>query len=418
MKIRLSDILIITTLFLAACSSSYKLSVDNFSYLYKEEEIRIFPQFNIYHLDQEMTQLHFKVDGRKLLYVKNPSNNSFTARVKIHYRLSTSYESNMILDSSSFFIEDVNPDQLNNYLIGFVELKIDSGNYLMSISTTDLNRKNTERSFIEINKSDKLNRQNFKVVDAKNGEVLFDPYVEQGQKLRVFYNQSHIDLIQVNFYDREFNMPPPPFASFNPKGFDYSSDSGFIFSLSDTFEVKRTGFYHFAPNPDNKLGLSLFNFGSDYPKVNSYDAMLLPMRYIMSRQDFYYLKDKPDLKEAIESFWMNTTGKTDRAESLIAEFYGRVEAANYYFSSHVEGWKSDRGMIYTIFGAPNVIYKNGKTETWIYGEENNQVSINFVFVKVINPFSDNDYILNRSPIYKNNWYRAVDDWRSGRPHTL
>jgi hypothetical protein len=33
---------------------------------------------------------------------------------------------------------------------------------------------------------------------------------------------------------------------------------------------------------------------------------------------------------------------------------------------------------------------------------------------VDNPFSDNDFKLQRSPGYKSNWYRAVDAWRSGR----
>ncbi len=418
MRITAKILGLLSLAFLFACSSSYKLSVDNFSYLYKNSRKRIFPQFSMYHLDDQVSQLHFKIDGRKLLYVKDPSNESFTARVRVSYKLFSSYESELVIDSSSFYLEDLNPKQLNNYLTGFVELKIDSGNYLLSLTTTDLNRKNSERSFIEVKKADKLNRQNFKVLDAKSGELMFEPYFNKGQKLRIFYNQMHIDLIKVNYYDREFAMPPPPFSNYNPKPFNYNSDSGFIFSLSDTFIIQKTGFYHLIPNPDNKKGLSLFAFGSDFPKVTTYEAMLKPMRYIMSRKDYFYLKDKTSTKEGIESFWINTTGKTEKAEKLIADFYGRVELSNFHFSSHVEGWKSDRGMVYIIFGPPDIIYKNGKTETWIYGEENNQVSLNFVFVRVRNPFTNNDYILNRSSIYKNNWYRAVDDWRSGRPHSL
>lgn len=404
--------------FFLGCVSSYKPSVDNLAYLYKSEDVKIFPQFSIYHLDKKTSQLHFKIDGRQLLYVKNPNNESFTARVRVSYRLYHSFESEIVVDSASFFLEDINPDQLNNKLSGFVEINIDSGYYLMSVLTTDLNRKKSERTFIEIHKQNAYNRQNFKVINAETGELLFSPYVEKGQKLRIFYNQSQIELIKVNYYDREFGMPPPPFSNTVRRTFDYSSDSGFVFSLSDTFHVTKNGLYHFAPSADSKEGLSLIHFGNDFQTVNTYEEMLDPMRYIMSRKDFFYIQDKESIKEGIETFWVNTTGKTDKARQLIAEYYGRVEASNYFFSSHVEGWKSDRGMIYLIFGPPGIIYKNGKTETWIYGEENNQASINFVFVRVINPFSDNDYVLNRSPIYKNNWYRAVDDWRSGRPYTL
>ena len=80
----------------------------------------------------------------------------------------------------------------------------------------------------------------------------------------------------------------------------------------------------------------------------------------------------------------------------------------------MEGWKSDRGIIYIIFGVPNVVYKHKNYENWIYGEENNMMSLSFVFHKVDNPITDNDFVLSRSPVFKNNWFRAVDSWRSGR----
>jgi hypothetical protein len=35
---------------------------------------------------------------------------------------------------------------------------------------------------------------------------------------------------------------------------------------------------------------------------------------------------------------------------------------------------------------------------------------------VNNPFTDNDYALERSGAYKQNWYTAVDIWRQGRAY--
>jgi isocitrate dehydrogenase kinase/phosphatase len=40
--------------------------------------------------------------------------------------------------------------------------------------------------------------------------------------------------------------------------------------------------------------------------------------------------------------------------------------------------------------------------------------VRFIYTKVENPFTDNDYILNRSESYKEIWYRNVDAWRMGR----
>jgi GWxTD domain-containing protein len=142
--------------------------------------------------------------------------------------------------------------------------------------------------------------------------------------------------------------------------------------------------------------------------------MVEPLRYITSKKEYQALLDDSDLKGALDQFWLENATNPERAKELIKHFYNRIEYANIYFSSFDEGWKTDRGMTYLIFGPPNVIYKNSNSESWVYGEDNNYMSVNFVFSKVINPFSDNDYRLNRSSVYKSHWYRAVDSWRQGR----
>ncbi len=78
--------------------------------------------------------------------------------------------------------------------------------------------------------------------------------------------------------------------------------------------------------------------------------------------------------------------------------------------------KTERGLIYTIFGQPNTLYKQENAETWVYGEDASYKSLSFVFVKVINPFSENDYQLNRSDMFKDEWYKSVDAWRQGRAY--
>jgi GWxTD domain len=39
--------------------------------------------------------------------------------------------------------------------------------------------------------------------------------------------------------------------------------------------------------------------------------------------------------------------------------------------------------------------------------------LRFVFKKTLSPFSDNDYVLERSDFYKEAYYQAVDYWRQG-----
>ena len=64
------------------------------------------------------------------------------------------------------------------------------------------------------------------------------------------------------------------------------------------------------------------------------------------------------------------------------EYYRRVVFANENFSHYIEGWRTDRGMVFIILGAPNNIdrhpfeYDSKPYEVWEYYELNK----NFVFL--------------------------------------
>jgi GWxTD domain-containing protein len=142
--------------------------------------------------------------------------------------------------------------------------------------------------------------------------------------------------------------------------------------------------------------------------------MYKPMRYVTTKQEFAEIENSKILKDAIDSYWLKCSGSKERARQVIKVFYNRTYLSNEYFSSYDMGWKTDRGLIYIAFGSPTNIYKDNVSEVWVYGEDNSVRSLNFTFTKVINPFSDNDYSLNRSEAYKDSWYRVVEGWRQGR----
>jgi len=142
--------------------------------------------------------------------------------------------------------------------------------------------------------------------------------------------------------------------------------------------------------------------------------LIEPLRYINTRKEFDDLFGNQNKKLALDKFWMGMGGNQERSRELIRRYYNRVLNANTYFSSHMEGWKTDRGLIFIIFGPPNVVYKSDNGESWTYGESGAMLSLNFNFTRVNNPFTDNDFDLERAPLYETSWYRAVDIWRQGR----
>ena len=70
-------------------------------------------------------------------------------------------------------------------------------------------------------------------------------------------------------------------------------------------------------------------------------------------------------------------------------------------------------MIYLMFGSPESINRDSDYERWTYTDGNNLNPLIFTFLKVNNPFSDNDYILERSSGYKTYWLMGVENWRQG-----
>ena len=187
--------------------------------------------------------------------------------------------------------------------------------------------------------------------------------------------------------------------------------------LGKPFNFKREGFYHIQLSDSTKHGFTLYRFEESFPAVTTVKDLIEPLRFINSNSEYKTLTEADFPKAEVDRFWLNLAGNQDRAKLLIQKFYSRVENSNEFFTSYTEGWRTDRGLIYLIFGAPNIIYKNSESEFWVYGEESNPSSLGLMFYKIENPFTDNDFRLDRSPIYKSNWYSAVDMWRQGRIYT-
>lgn len=110
------------------------------------------------------------------------------------------------------------------------------------------------------------------------------------------------------------------------------------------------------------------------------DVAIDQLRYISKDDEWSRLKDAktPDEKQArFLEFWKKrdpnpSTPRNERME----EFYQRVEYANKHFSHYTEGWRTDMGMIYLIFGAPNNVERHPfdidskPYEVWFYYDLN------------------------------------------------
>jgi GWxTD domain-containing protein len=93
--------------------------------------------------------------------------------------------------------------------------------------------------------------------------------------------------------------------------------------------------------------------------------------------------DQEEKKRLFLEFWekKDPTPGTQENE-LMNEYYRRVNFSNQNFSGYLEGWKSDMGMVYILFGPPSDIERHPfelqtkPYEVWYYYELNRT----FIFV--------------------------------------
>jgi GWxTD domain-containing protein len=418
--IRIGGILILLGL-LAGCGTGRFANQNNFSHLYDKSTSAIHPEFLVYHQTADTSILYFKINSDELLYLREDQSKPFSAQAKIHYRVYASIESKEILDSLTTTVVDRDNERKSKQLIGKLPLNLKMpGTYIIKINTADAHRSSEHETVINIDKSNTNTRQNF-LIQTTDGETIFTTHLGRSLDLKISSNLNKGKKVFARYYNRDFPLAPPPFSMYRVKPFRYEADSLFEQQLSNdgimNLSTPETGFLHLQTDTSAKAGLTLYRFQDGYPGVTQVKTMLEPLRYICAKEEFQKIAEAASPKEAVDQFWLDHAGSKERAREVIRKFYNRVQDANTHFTSHVEGWKTDRGLIAIIYGTPNVIYKGSNSETWVYGEEHNIMSISFTFVKVNNPFSDNDFSLTRNTLYKTNWYRAVESWRQGRVYS-
>jgi GWxTD domain-containing protein len=408
-------VMVLIAVGLFQCAPLNKMTYSNMAFTYDRENNAPDLRAVAYHVSTDRTEIRYAFSLSALLYQKSSVNSRFTADFSIRYELFDSFDSRMLIDSATFFFSDsLNHGYDETFTSSFLVKTIYPGNFLMNMTMTDLNRKKGVDIVLELYKDSGFSRQNF-LVTGESGSALYNNWVGRDEIIRIRCNKQDQPFLFVSYFRNEFPIAAPPFMEGERNNFEYRPDSLYKVELlggeTGLILLENEGLYHFQADTSTRSGCTLFRFGEGFPSVVNPVQMLSPLRYLTTKKEYGKMESEPEIKEAVEDFWIHHAGNEDRAKIQIRKFYNRVQDANRFFSSYLEGWKTDRGMVYIVFGPPNIVYRRTQMEQWIYGEEGNMMSITFNYSKVINPFTENDYMLYRSPALKEDWYMAVDGWR-------
>jgi len=268
--------------------------------------------------------------------------------------------------------EETNSNQIYQYQ--HLQFDLNPGKYQVILALTDRDTKKTSR------RKEKVELRDFRKKDLAVSDVLF---VER-KNLNALSLPELSPQIKESISDTTKQMFAY-FELYSPKTFDAYQLTYSILNfrkkhlLDQSVRISKTGWRTKVFLPIDIHGLSMARYhlllnvkgGEKRQKIDrifqvrnfrvpmaitNLDDAIDQLQYIANRKELKRLRDAPKDKKRqyFEAFWKakDPTPGTPTNE-LMDEYYRRVDFANRHFSGFREGWRTDMGMVYILFGPPN-----------------------------------------------------------------
>ncbi len=242
-----------------------------------------------------------------------------------------------------------------------------------------------------------------------DGKVVEKPYVKTNTAVSIF---GEGQTFTISHYNDDFPAALPPFSEeMGSVSRGMRVDTTYTVPPEEEITFTEKGLYLVQKDTSDVNGLA-FRVEDDYPRFTKVESLADPLIYICTKQEFDRVKAAKGDKKAFDKVILSITGNAERAKNFMRNYFRRVEWANYYFTSYKEGWKTDRGMIFILFGLPDELFKFEDREVWSF--DNKTLKATFNFVKSSTIFDPDNYVLIREKKFRETWYEKIDLWRNAR----
>jgi len=422
----LTSVIVFSTLM--SCRSTKKVAVDtkDLSYIYNPTRSSFRPGYFINTLSDESAILTVRFLSNDLFFSEANPEGVPTAGVVINVKLFLADQGRILDDTISYNLNIIKDAGKREYIYN-IPLKIQEGNkYLAEIKILDRLRMMVSQAFIPFNTLSPLNKYNFISVGYFNKNQLFSQVLRVDEYINLLYSRQPADSLYISYFKPFGEIPDPPSMMLPQKTVDYDPIRVVALPYSDTLPIMlpREGIFLCSVDRNIREGYALMNFGPSYPNMTTPEEMIEPLIYLAPAFEIEQMRSSSKPKLALDDFWVKYGGNIEKARELIRIFYTRVVYANVYFTSFTEGWRTERGMIYVIYGPPDKVYKNTEGESWGYRKPvvksswGGRYSVKeeylfFNFKQRENVFSDNDFYLSRNETLVTYWDQAILSWRKG-----
>ncbi len=240
-------------LLLSACSSLNKLSLYNLSKQYSNTEFT--PLHAVAFNDgRESARIYVPVLMGDMVTVNDEENGKNYRKAQIQYELFETYESKVILDSTTIILVDstlITDDTIISFDILYPEQK----RYILKLELTDLNRVDAVRTFLDLDNSSPYSAENYLLKDDEN-EIVFNHVLSEEDDIMLQLSDTVASKMFVRYYNRNYPLALPPFLEETESNFDYNADSILVVEthkgFSSIFQLSDQGFYHFQTDSNHR----------------------------------------------------------------------------------------------------------------------------------------------------------------------
>ena len=390
--------------------------------LYNPSKLSLHPEYSIFHENEGYSVLFIRAYPSELRFDQANEESEYRALLSFKYdliALNVGFEGEVV-DSARITYKLRASDEEKPAFFASLNLPLASGKrYLLRMEATDLNRGSIGLEYLYVDKTNVYNAQNFKVVSLYSGYPKFMRFFLPGERFNIRYRDSGADSIYVDYFTLKSELPRPPITASTDYTMNYEPDTSFAFPLVDTahYNLQKNGMYFVRVDKERPEGLSLFNFGGSFPQIKTPSELMEPLFYLTTLAEYRDLRKQENIKLGVDNLWLKMGGSIEKSKELIRIYYNRVVYSNLYFTSNKEGWKTDQGMIFILFGPPSRIQMTGSGERWYYFSKRRSSPLEFRFERKPDAFSDQNMVWVKTTDSQMFWNEAVRSWRNGKVYS-
>ncbi len=391
--------------------------------LYNPSQLSLHPDYSMFHESDRFSLLYIRAYPAELKFSQANVESEYRALLSIGYKLIRLDEPGLegaVVDSATITYKLGATDEKRPAFFASLNIPVTAGQrYLLRLQAKDLNRGSIGLEYLYVDKTNVYSGQNFKVVSLFSGYPKFMRFFKSGERFNVRHKDPTIDSIYVDYFKISSELPRPPITASSDYTLNYTPDTSFVFPQVDSanYDLKRTGMYFVRVDREKEEGLTLFNFGGSFPEVKTPVELMEPLFYLATLAEYRDLRKEPNRKLGVDNFWLKLGNSVERSRELIRIYYNRVVYSNLYFTANKEGWKTDQGMIFILFGPPNRIRMTSTGERWYYFVRRRNNPVEFRFDRQPDAFSNQNLVWVKTTDSQMYWNEAVRSWRSGKVYS-